>query len=290
MPWPTKKLGEVLELCDAGTWGDEAINGMPLLRSTNIQNSKLVLDDLAVVNVPKEKRERYTLRESDILVTKSSGSEAHIGKALYIGHELDRKYGFSNFMQRLRVNKSSAYPKWVYYIVSNPETRVFILNASRTTSGLRNLNINTLKELKIPLPPIGEQRKIVEKIEKLFAKIDEMQKLRREALDAIKALQASILHEVFSMTRERERESRWRAWEWPVRALSEIAEITSGGTPSRDKPAFYKGKIAWLKSGELNDNQNIKDSEEHITEDALKNSNAKIFSVGTLLLAPILFL
>ena len=59
---------------------------------------------------------------------------------------------------------------------------------------------------------------------------------------------------------------------------------TSGGTPNRQNKSFYEGNIPWVKSGEL-DKGIILDSQEHISEDAIKNSSAKIFPKGTLLFA-----
>jgi type I restriction enzyme S subunit len=66
--------------------------------------------------------------------------------------------------------------------------------------------------------------------------------------------------------------------------LSEIAETTSGGTPQRGVSRFYGGKIPWVKSGELNDGYII-ETEEFLTEEGLKNSSAKLFPAGTLLIA-----
>ena len=37
------------------------------------------------------------------------------------------------------------------------------------------------------------------------------------------------------------------------RALAEVSDTTSGGTPLRNNPEYYNGDIAWIKSGELND-------------------------------------
>lgn len=71
-------------------------------------------------------------------------------------------------------------------------------------------------------------------------------------------------------------------WRWIK--LGEICETTSGGTPSRQKASYYNGNIPWVKSGELN-NGLILDTEEKISEDAIKNSSAKIFPKGTLLIA-----
>ena len=71
-------------------------------------------------------------------------------------------------------------------------------------------------------------------------------------------------------------------WAWT--RVSEIGNTTSGGTPLRSKKEYYSGKIPWLKSGELEDNL-ITDTQEKITDSGLKNSNAKIFPQGTLLIA-----
>jgi len=71
---------------------------------------------------------------------------------------------------------------------------------------------------------------------------------------------------------------------WQVRALGEICFTTSGGTPSRGNKRYYEGNIPWVKSGELNKGL-ITDTEEKISEEAIKNSSAKIFPKGTLLIA-----
>jgi type I restriction enzyme S subunit len=71
---------------------------------------------------------------------------------------------------------------------------------------------------------------------------------------------------------------------WQSRPLGELATTTSGGTPSRTRKDYYGGSIPWVKSGELNDDY-IFDTEEHITEAGLKNSSAKVFSSGTVLIA-----
>ncbi|NNV55007.1 restriction endonuclease subunit S [Limnovirga soli] len=71
-------------------------------------------------------------------------------------------------------------------------------------------------------------------------------------------------------------------WKWLK--LGEVCNTTSGGTPSRRESKYYDGNIPWVKSGEL-DRGVITDTEEKISEDAIKNSSAKIFPKGTLLIA-----
>ncbi|MBT0606825.1 restriction endonuclease subunit S [Aequorivita echinoideorum] len=71
-------------------------------------------------------------------------------------------------------------------------------------------------------------------------------------------------------------------WKWSL--IGNHCKTTSGGTPNRGISSFWNGNIAWLKSGELNDGL-ITSNSEFISQDGLKNSSAKIFPKGTLLLA-----
>lgn len=71
---------------------------------------------------------------------------------------------------------------------------------------------------------------------------------------------------------------------WRRLPLGEIAQITSGGTPERAETKYWGGDIPWVTTGEIQFNT-ITDTAEKITEDGLKNSAAKLFPAGTLLMA-----
>jgi len=273
--YPTKKLGEVLELCDSGTWGEGSPDGLPLLRSTNMQNGNLVLDDLKTIAVPEDKIGRYLLREGDILITKSSGSVDHIGKSLYITKEMDGKYGFSNFTQRLRVDKNQVLSKWVYLKISNPATRDFLLNASQTTTGLRNLKIPALKELEIPLPPLSEQKKIVTKLEKVLGKISEAKKLRAEAQKNTNNLLSVELHKIFE-------EGKKKGWE--KKEIGKICKIFSGGSAPQGKQFFENGKYPFFRTsdvGAVHLSDNLCDVRDYLNDQGIKKLN--LFKKGTIL-------
>jgi len=75
-----------------------------------------------------------------------------------------------------------------------------------------------------------------------------------------------------------------QTFDWKSELLGNVFHTTSGGTPSRKNLSYYRGNIPWVKSGELESNI-IYDTEEKITEDAIKSSSAKIFPKGTLLIA-----
>ncbi|OOG51665.1 restriction endonuclease subunit S [Polaromonas sp. C04] len=71
---------------------------------------------------------------------------------------------------------------------------------------------------------------------------------------------------------------------WHRSTLGEIARISSGGTPDRAEPSYWGGNVPWVTTGEIQFNT-ISDTAEKITEAGLKNSSAKLFPPGTLLMA-----
>ena len=72
--------------------------------------------------------------------------------------------------------------------------------------------------------------------------------------------------------------------EWESKKLGDLANVSSGGTPNRANPLYWNGNIPWI-STTLIDFNYIDKSEEYITEEGLKNSSAKLFPIGTLLMA-----
>ncbi|NJE42038.1 restriction endonuclease subunit S [Thermococcus sp. GR6] len=149
----------------------------------------------------------------------------------------------------------------------------------------RSIKKYRFKDILIPLPPLPEQKKIAEilrtvdkAIEKTDEAIEKTERLKKGLMQRL--LTRGIKHKRFKKTELGEIPEEWR-----VVGLGEIADLRSGGTPSRKKPEYWEnGTIPWVKSGELNDGT-IYETEEKITEIAVKESSVKMFPKGTLLIA-----
>ncbi|MCG2462202.1 restriction endonuclease subunit S [Flavobacteriaceae bacterium F89] len=72
--------------------------------------------------------------------------------------------------------------------------------------------------------------------------------------------------------------------EWEKKKLGDVAKVTSGGTPNRSKNQYWGGDLPWLTTSLIDFNL-ITKAEEFITNEGLENSSAKLFPVGTLLMA-----
>lgn len=168
-----------------------------------------------------------------------------------------------------------------YYFIGKYD----LINSNTKGTGIPHVDPTYLDTLILSIPPLKEQQRIVDKIESLFEKLDKAKELIEEARDDFEKRKSSILEKAFIG----ELSQGWREEnninkEWRREKLKDISKITSGGTPSRKHPEYFEGKIPWIKTGEIIWNK-IYDSEEHITEEAIANSSAKLIPEGAVLVA-----
>jgi len=136
---------------------------------------------------------------------------------------------------------SGILPKFLLYALFS-EVVIEQCNKMMIGAHYPALNNEQVSEIKIPLPPLPEQKRIVARIEALFSKIDEIKRLRKEANDLAKTLLPSALHEVFSKADE-------KGWRW-VR-LGEVCKVFSGSSAPQDDRYFEAGKYPFVRVQDL---------------------------------------
>lgn len=161
--WPTMQLREVLESWDSGVWGERASNrseGVYVLRSTNMPlDGRIDFSDVALIKVDAPKIVRFSLRDGDILLNRSSGSLEHIGKvSLFRQPEyLDGPFLFSNFVHRLRAKKGVVTAEYLFNYLRSDFARSNLQQLHATSSGLRNLQMSDYLSQPVLVPPIALQ-------------------------------------------------------------------------------------------------------------------------------------
>jgi type I restriction enzyme S subunit len=179
--WAIVPLAEVLELHQSGIWGDpcKGNDGIPVLRSSNIQEGTLFLENFALRSIPKKDIDKYRLRSGDILITKSSGSAHLIGKCCIFKQPADqRPFLFSNFTHRIRSDAAKLDSNFLFFYLNSPLGKSILSRINNTTSGLRNLNMKDYLVQPIPLPPLPLQKEIAAVLEKA----DQVCSKRQESL------------------------------------------------------------------------------------------------------------
>lgn len=159
---------------------------------------------------------------------------------------------------------------YLYYFM---ESYVNELRQQAIGGVIKYIKLGNLTDALVELPPIDHQKAIVEILEKARRILDK----RNEEMNALDDLIKARFVEMFGSIHE--------STKYPYIAVKDLTDVTSGGTPSRDKTEYWdNGTIPWVKTTELQNNVLI-DVDEHITEAGLAGSSAKLVPVGTILVA-----
>lgn len=275
--WEVKKLGDIAEIQIGKT---PSRNNIDFFQGENIW---LSIRDLKskFVSSSSEKISNEAISKTNMKVvpkgTLLMSFKLTLGKTAFAECDLYTNEAIAAiFIKNKNINKY-----FLDYVLKFTDLEKYVDNAVKG----KTLNKQKLKQIEIPLPPLKEQERIVGILDESFAKIDESIKILEQDLLNLDELMQSALQKAFNPLKDNAKENYKlpQGWEW--KSLGEIANTSSGGTPSRNKKEYWEnGNIKWLKSGELNDGY-IDFIEENITEEAIKNSSAKIFQKGTLLIA-----
>lgn len=160
--------------------------------------------------------------------------------------------------------------KYVYYYLEHKKEN---LRSKSTGSTFSAITKKVLTDFEFIFPNSSKkQQQIVDEIEKQLTRLDAAVKELRAVKEKLELYRKSVLKAAFDTDCE-------------YKTIGELFGTTSGGTPRRGTKEYYQGSISWLKSGELEDNLFIHESEEKITHKAVQESSAKIFPPKTVLIA-----
>ena len=171
-------------------------------------------------------------------------------------------------------------------------------------SGRKRVQPSDLETVEVPLPALTVQRQIVAAWETARksaaateAKIDHLERDIRARLLTDLGLKAPMQEQIPRAFAVRWSEmNRWGvelAWrerqqshkcKYETKPLGDVCKTGTGGTPSRKTPEYFGGGIPWVKTTEVR-NKLIKATEETLSADGLANCQAKIYPVGSIVMA-----
>lgn len=147
------------------------------------------------------------------------------------------------------------------------------------------LTQGSMQLMPFPLPPLSEQQRIVERIEELFAKLDEAKERLQEVADSFAVRKAAILHKAFTgeLTQQWRCENGVSDESWEEKKLGEVGSWLGGGTPSTSREEYWEnGNILWITSKDMK-SAVIEDTLMKVNEIGVKNSSANYIEKPALL-------
>ena len=138
----------------------------PYLRSVNVQWGSVDLTDVKEMRFEDSEIEKYTVTKHDLLICEGGD----VGRCCVWTDEKDFLY--QNALHRVRMF-ADLNPHFYQYVLMAYEAQG-VLKRISTGVTIKHLTGNTLSQMPVPLPPIAEQQRIVERINSLFLCLDSM--------------------------------------------------------------------------------------------------------------------
>ncbi len=235
------------------------------VRITDIDsNGRLIPGSKVEADIEDESE--FLLQEGDLLFARSGNT---VGKS-YRYSSKDGPCIFAGYLIRFRSNSRLADSQFVFYFTQSHIYQSWVMS-KRRVAGQPNINGKEYSGLRLPLPPISEQRRIVE----ILDRADALRKKRDEVDMKAARILPALFYEMFGDPATNPRK-------WPTETLGNLFDVVGGGTPSKSVSEFWAGDIPWVSPKDMK-SPVIEDTEDHITREAISSSATRLIKQGSVL-------
>jgi len=242
--------------------------GINFIKSESVSyNGKIDKTTFAFISEDTHnKLKRSQLERNDILYSMAG---IYLGKSGFVTDDI-LPANTNQALAIIKVDPVKALPKFIHFVLQQKNVIEYV-NTISGQSAQPNINMEEIGSIELLLPPLPEQERIAEVLSSLDDKID-------------------LLHRN-NKTLEQLAETLFRQWfveeaedSWEEVKLGSVVQTILGGTPSTEKKEYWNGTIAWINSGEVNNDRIIKPTK-YISELGLNNSNTKLLPRKTTVMA-----
>ncbi|MDX2228812.1 MAG: restriction endonuclease subunit S [Leptolyngbyaceae cyanobacterium bins.349] len=192
--WSWARLGEITKVIEYGTSekASEVKNTVPMFRMNNIQNGRLIFDNLKYVSESIKDLPKLYLKDGDLLFNRTNSYEL-VGKTgLFRGQ--DNQYTFASYLIRITLFKEFISPEFVNLSMNSAYFRQTQIEPEIVQQcGQANFNGTKLQNTLIPLPPLAEQKRIVAKVDEMMQMCEQLEESLRQSQQKVEALVASAI-------------------------------------------------------------------------------------------------
>lgn len=219
--WEWRKLSKLGTLKNGMNFSKDAMGkGYPFVNLQNIFGRNVIdIDNLGKAEASQQQLKEYSLREGDVLFVRSSVKLEGVGVAALVPRTLENTT-YSGFVIRFRDEYSmdNDFKRFVFSIKSVRDR----IMSQATNSANKNISQTILGNLDIPLPKIGEQKKIGS----YFSNLDHLITFHQRKCDTAKVLKKYMLQKMFPQNGEKVPEIRFAGFtdDWEQFKFSEFVK------------------------------------------------------------------
>ena len=262
---------------------------IPVIKIGNISNGNDVIIDSSTQYVSSDFLsidEKYHIKKGDVLISLTG---SHINQPNSMVGRSCRNFSDTEFLLNQRAGKvipnENADKNYLYYLLNTESFKYSICNRAYGAANQANVSPSDIDNIKWNFPPLPTQQKIAS----ILSAYDNLIQNYKKQIEALQTAASELYKEWFVRF-------RFPGWQnakfengipegWKVERIGALYDSTSGGTPSREHEEYFQnGTYPWIKTGELKDSP-ILETEESITDEAIKHSSAKLFEKDSLIIA-----
>jgi type I restriction enzyme S subunit len=162
----------------------------PYLRNINVRWGSFDLSNLLEMRFEKEEADKFGLKKGDLVICE--GGEP--GRAA-IWKESDAQMKIQKALHRVRFSNTTSPIFFLYFLAYSARSKV--LDKYFTGTTIKHLTGESLRQIEFPFPPIEEQQRIVEEIERRLSVCEKLEETINAGLKQSEALRQSILKQAF---------------------------------------------------------------------------------------------
>lgn len=230
--WCECKLEDLCEVISKGSTPKnqtEKPNWAKILKAENITKESII-DSTSCKYIDKETHtttlKRSILKKNDILIT-IAGT---LGRCAVV--ETEENLNTNQAVCFVRLLNCGISPHFIKYYALSPVVNNGLTGKAKITA-IPNLTLEVIKNIDVVLPPLAEQKRIVEKIEALFADIDEGVENLKTAQAQIKQYRQSVLKSAFEG-------KLYKTTEWKETNLGNVCEKVFKRKETKDENEKFK--------------------------------------------------
>jgi len=267
--WEQTKMGEIGRYLNGKAFKSDEwkATGRPIIRIQNLTGSGSEYNYFQ-----GEVDDRYVVMPGDLLFSWS----ATLGTYIWQGPE-------AVLNQHIFKVESLINKKFHRYLL---DFKIQEMQSQTHGSGMVHITKKSFDAIEVHIPPIDEQNKIVEILEEHLSRLDEAIADVKQAKEKATQFKRSLLLAGLSGTFNNEPKDSKSGLpsNWKRVTLGDVADWSSGGTPSSKDTSLYGGEIPWIVIGDLTESV-VMTTEKTINKKGLDSSSAKILPRGTVMVA-----
>ncbi|MBI2595677.1 restriction endonuclease subunit S [Candidatus Daviesbacteria bacterium] len=246
--WPIKKLGEVCKVFADGDWiesKDQSSSGIRLVQTGNIGRGIFLNKGGKSRFISEQTFKRLNCTEilpGDLLISRLPDP---VGRSCIIP-DTGTKMVTAVDCTIVRVNEKLILRDFLL-LYTNSSNYYTQIQAHLSGTTRKRISRGNLSQIEIPLPPLSEQKKIVAKLEKLLAKVNEAKKLRAKAQEAASQLLPAEFHKIF----EEGREKGWEEIDFGDKKYIEIIDGDRGKNYPKKSDFTPEGYCLFLNTSNV---------------------------------------